>query len=150
MSHSLYKLVKEIREKRGLAYTASSQLEPMTHSAVWKGGFATRNEKVGSALQTLRTTLKVFSENGPTDQELTDAKQYLTGSFMLSLDSNADIAKYLINMQIYHLGRDYLNKRNSLIEAVTKEQVKAMAKKLVNPDQLLMVVVGKPNLEVSK
>ncbi len=107
-------------------------------------------KKSATALATLRATLKDFAENGPTDEELADAKQYLTGSFVLNLDSNADIANYLISMQLHHLGRDYLDKRNGLIEAVRKEDVKAMAKKLIDPDKLLVVMVGKPNLERSK
>ena len=141
------KLINEIREKRGLTYSIASQLNPMAHSGLWMGGFATRNDKVGSALAVLRTTLKDFAEHGPTDAELADAKQFLTGSFVLGIDSNAEIANYLINMQIFHLGRDYLDTRNAMVEAVTKEQVARLAKKLVDPDHLLIVMIGKPNLK---
>jgi zinc protease len=144
------KLINEIREKRGLAYSASSQLDPMTHSALWLGGFATRNEKVGEALTALKTTLKDFSDNGPSDKELTEAKQYITGSFVLSLDSNEDVANYLTSMQMYNLGKDYLDKRNALMQAVSKEQVKRMAEKLTDPDRLLVVMVGKPVLDEHK
>ena len=143
-------LINEIREKRGLAYYASSRLEPMEHTGVWLGKFATRNEKVGEALQVLRSTLKNIADNGPTDQQLKDAKSYITGSFVLGLDSNAEIADYLISMQIYHLGRDYFDKRNAMVEAVTRQQVAAMAKKLADPEHLLVVMVGKPNLEQGK
>ena len=90
--------------------------------------------------------MKDFSANGPTDKELSDAKKYLTGSFVLSLDSNSAIASYLISMQLFHLGRDYLNVRNKLIESVSKDRVKAMAKKLTDPDKLLVVMVCKPDL----
>ena len=141
------KLVKEIREKRGLAYSASSQLQPLQHSGIWLGEFATRNEKVDEAMTVLRDTLKDYAQNGPTDKELADAKTYLTGSFVLGLDSNADIANYLIGMQIYHLGKDYLDKRNSMIMAVTKEQAKQAAKKLVDPEHLQVVMVGKAQSE---
>jgi len=144
------RLIDQLREKRGLAYSASTQLEPMAHSAVWQGGFSTRNEKVGTALQVMRQTLNDFSATGPTDAELADAKKYLTGSFVLSLDSNSAIASFLINMQVYNLGRDYLNKRNKLMEAVTKDQVKAMAKRLADPSKLQVVMVGRPKLEVEK
>jgi zinc protease len=142
-------LGEEIREKRGLAYAIGSQATPMLHSAIWHGMFSTRNEKVGSALAVLRDTLKGFSKNGPTDQQVADAKTFLTGSFVLGLDSNADIASYLISMQQYHLGRDYLEKRNKLIEAVSKEDIKTMARQLADPSHLLVVMVGKPNLETS-
>jgi len=141
------KLGLEIREKRGLAYSVYTQVSPMAHSAYWRGGFATRNEKVGEALAVLRSVLKEFSDKGPTDAELADAKDHLIGGFVLGLDSNGDIASYLTSMQLYHLGRDYLDKRNQYIAAVTKDQVKAVAKKLVNPDTMIVTMVGKPNLK---
>lgn len=141
------KLGIEIRQKRGLAYSVYSQMEPMEHAAIWGGGFATRSDQVGEALKTLRGTLADFAANGPTDAEMDDAKKHLVGSFVLGLDSNGDIAGFLINMQQNHLGRDYLDKRNALMQAVRKDRVKAMAAKLVNPDALLVVMVGKPKLD---
>lgn len=137
----------EIRQKRGLAYSVSSHLEPMSHSAAWRGSFSTRNEKAGEALNVLRDTLRDFSKNGPTDKEMDDARTHVIGSFMLGLDSNADIANFLLNMQINQLGMDYFDKRNSYFEAVTKEQVKTLAKTLLDPDKLLVVIVGKPDLD---
>jgi len=137
-------LGKEIREKRGLAYTVFSGLDPMTHGAVWKGGFATRNDQVNSAVEALRATLKDFVERGPSMQEFNDAKEYLKGSFVLNLDSNEDIAAFLINMQVNQLGIDYLDKRNQMVDAVTKEGVEDIARRIVDPDKLLVVMVGKP------
>jgi len=122
----------------------------MDHSASWRGSFATRNEKVGDALSALRETLADFSKNGPSDKEMDDAKKHLIGSFVLGLDSNGDIANFLINMQMNHLGSDYLDKRNAIIGAVTKDQVATVAKKLLNPEHLLVVIVGKPSLEAKK
>jgi zinc protease len=75
--------------------------------------------------------------------EFADAKEFIKGSFVLSLDSNAEIASFLINMQLHALGIDYLEKRNQLVEAVTREQVAAMAKRLIIPDNLLVISVGK-------
>jgi len=133
----------EIREKRGLAYSVSSHIDPMIHGAMWRGGFSTRTEKAPEAIATLKTTLKQFVTNGPTPQQLDDAKQYLTGSFVLSLDSNASITAFLVSMQQNKLGRDYFDKRNGFVDAVTREGVKAMAKRLIDPDNLLLVSVGK-------
>ncbi len=144
------KLFSEVREKRGLTYSISSNLMPMRHAAVWGGGFATRNEKVGEAVAALRDVLGRFAKEGPTDKELKQAKQYLTGSFVLGLDSNHEIASYLITMQVNHLGIDYLDRRNALMEGVTKEGVKAIAAKLVDPKGLQVVMVGKPVLEKAK
>ena len=141
------KLGVEIRQKRGLAYGVGSQLDPMNHGACWRGSFATRNEKVGDALKALRETLADFSKNGPSDKEMDDAKKHLIGSFVLGLDSNGDIANFLINMQMNHLGIDYLDKRNAIMASVTKDQVVAVAKKLLDPEHLLVVIVGKPVLK---
>jgi zinc protease len=81
----------EIRQKRGLAYSVSSHLAPMHYSAMWRGSFSTRNEKAGQALEVLHDTLRDFSQNGATDKEMKEAKAHAIGSFMLGLDSNADI-----------------------------------------------------------
>ena len=73
-----------------------------------------------------------------------DAKTYLTGSFPLRLTSNDRIAGLLVSMQVNDLGIDYLDKRNDFIEAVTIEDLKAVAARLYDPDNLLTVVVGNP------
>lgn len=138
------RLSKEIREKRGLAYSISSILEPLAHAGGWRGQLATRNDKAGEAVSVVRSTLQALAKQGITDEELWDIKQYLTGSFVLNLDSNEAIAGFLTNMQLNHLGRDYLDKRNNLINAVTREQVNAAAKRLLDPGRLLVVMIGKP------
>jgi len=120
-----------------------STLDPMDHAALLRGGFATKSQQAGEAIRTLRETLADFSANGPKDNEFSDAKEFLKGSFVLSLDSNAEIAAFLINMQLHDLGIDYLQKRNRLVDAVTREQVAAMAKRLVDTQKLLVVSVGK-------
>jgi zinc protease len=140
------RLAVEVREKRGLAYTIASMVDPLEHASTWQGQFGTRNEKVGEALGVLHNSLKEFVDNGPSDQELADAKQFLTGSFVLHLDSNAKIADFMINMELNHLGRDYLDKRNAMISAVSRPQVMSVARRLINPDKLLIVMVGKPQM----
>ena len=72
------------------------------------------------------------------------AKRYLTGAFPLRFDSNAKIASYLVFMQEENLGIDYLERRNGLIEAVTLEDVRRVAARLLKPENLSIVVVGKP------
>ncbi len=133
-----------IREEKGLTYSVNTELDPMQHTAAWTGSFATRNDQVAEALTTLKTALQAFRARGITDKELTEAKQYLTGSFLLSLDSNADVANFLIAMQLHGLGRDYLDKRNAMVQAVTKEGVNRMIERLIDPAHLLVVMVGAP------
>ncbi len=144
------RLGEELREKRGLTYAVGSYLDPMQHSNAWRGSFSTRNDQAKAALDVLKGTLETFVKEGPTDTEIADAKRYITGSFVLSLGSNSDIANFLINMQVDDLGMDYLNRRNSLVEAVSKEKVVAMSKRLIEADKLQISVIGKPNLAESK
>jgi zinc protease len=85
-----------------------------------------------------------FAEEGPTAEELADAKTYLTGSYALRFDSNTKIAGQLLAIQEDKLGIDYVNRRNALIEALTLEQVKAQAKRITKPDKLIITIVGRP------
>jgi len=138
------RLGQEIRVKRGLAYSVTSSLQPKGHAGVWRGMFATRNEQAMSAIDTLKATLASYQKNGATEQELKDAKAYLTGSFILDLSSNREVANFLTVMQIYELGSDYLEKRNQLIEQVTLADVNRLSSTLIDPARLRLVMVGKP------
>lgn len=86
-----------------------------------------------------------MAEAGPTAEELADAKRYLTGSFPLRFSSSDNIAGMLVGMQTEDLGIDYLEKRNSYIEAVTLDEARRVAKRLYRPDDLTVVVVGTPD-----
>lgn len=141
------RLGSEIRVKRGLAYAVRSMLEPKVHAGSWRGMFSTRNDQAKNALEALRATLAEFARNGATQQELDDAKAYLTGSFILDLSSNREVANFLTVMQLYGLGSDYLEKRNSLINAVTLADIKRVTARLIDPAKLRIVMVGKPVLQ---
>ncbi|MBR9971859.1 M16 family metallopeptidase [Magnetospirillum sulfuroxidans] len=138
------RLTEEVREKRGLAYSVYSYLLPMDHAGVLVGGVATQNARVKQSLDLIRQELRRMADAGPSETELADAKTYLTGSFPLSLDSTAAIANLLVVMQSDKLGIDYLQRRNALIAAVDMDQVKTAAKRLLDADNLLVVIVGKP------
>ena len=86
-----------------------------------------------------------MAENEPTAAELDDAKTYLIGSFPLSLDSTGSIAAVLVQMQIFDLGMDYWSARPALFDAVDLESARRVAKRLLTPDALLLVVVGSPD-----
>ena len=138
------RLTEEVREKRGLTYGVSIGLYPFDHAGVVFGQLGTRNEKAGEALAVVKETMKKFGEEGPTAEELAETKTYLTGSYALRFDSNSKIANQLLAIQQDNLGIDYVNKRNGLIEAVTLDQAKAQAKRISEPDKLIVTVVGKP------
>jgi zinc protease len=90
-----------------------------------------------------------MANEGPTAEELTKAKAFLEGSFALSLDTSVKIASMLLRIQIDKLGIDYIDKRNSLIEAVTLDDAKRAAKRL-GQSGLLVTVVGRPKDLASK
>ena len=137
-------LTDEIREKRGLAYSVYTYLQPLRHAGILVGGVATRNEKLGQSLTLVRQQWARMLEDGPSDQELADAKAYLIGSFPLQLDSTRAVASLLVQLQLDRLGIDYLDHRAGQIAAVTKDDVKRAAKRLLNADALSVVIVGKP------
>jgi zinc protease len=137
-------LTEEVREKRGLAYSVYSYLTPLDHAGVITGGVATQNARTADSLRLIKEQFARMANQGPSEKELADAKTYLTGSFALQLDSTASIAGLLVAVQLDDLGIDYLDKRNSYIEAVTMDHVKAVAARLLDPAKLMFVVVGKP------
>ncbi|MCH8946801.1 MAG: insulinase family protein [Acidobacteria bacterium] len=144
------RLTDEIRVKRGLAYGVYSYLLPMDHAALFMGRVATENGAVAETLDILRAEFARMRDEGVGEQELIDAKTYLTGSFPLRLDSNGKIARLLVGIQLEDLGIDYIDRRNDYIEAVTLEDIRRIARRLLHPEDLEVVVVGKPaNLEAT-
>ena len=111
--------------------------------ALWLGGLATRNEQVALSLDLLRAELARMAEGDIGEAELADAKTYLTGSFPLRLTSNDQVAKALLGMQVWGLGLDFLDRRNSLVEAVTLEDARRAARRLFD-QKLLVTIVGAP------
>ena len=138
------RLMDEVREKRGLAYGISTALSPLRFGGLYVGQVGTDNAKAGQSLELIKSEIKRLGSEGPTQQEVDDAKTFLTGSFALRLDSNAKIANFLLACQIYDLGIDYINIRNQGIEKVTIDDVKRVAARLLDPGKFAFTVVGKP------
>ena len=108
------------------------------------GNVATKNEAVGQSLAVIEDELRRLAEQGPTAEELESAKSYLTGAYALRFESSSSIANQLLWIQIEDLGIDYVNHRNELIEAVSLEDIKRVAKRLFEADRLITTIVGKP------
>ncbi len=138
------RLMEEVREKRGLAYSVYSNLYPYEHGAIFVGSVATKNEEVGQSLEVIESELRRIAEQGPTADELANAKSYLTGAYALRFESSSSIAAQLLAIQIEDLGIDYVNRRNKLVEAVTLDDIKRVAKRLIEADRLITTIVGKP------
>jgi len=138
------RLTAEIREKRGLAYGVGAGLSPLRHAGILYGQVATRNDRVGDTLQILRSEWGRFRDDGPTQAELDAAKKYLIGSFPLSLDTTTRLAGLLVSLQVEKLGMDYIARRAEVLSAVTVDDVRRVAKRLLDPDRLRIVIVGAP------
>ncbi len=138
------RLMTEVREKRGLTYGVGTYLVPMDLAETWQGSFSSANEKVAEAIAVIRAVWADVAANGVTQEELDAAKTYLTGSFPLRFDGNGRIANILVGMMSEGLPASYVNDRNGYIEAVTLDDVKRVAERLMKPDGLRFVVVGKP------
>jgi zinc protease len=134
----------EIREKRGLAYSVYTSLQPFKYTSFLAGGVATKNEEIGQSLELIRSELNRIATEGPTEEELVNAKSYLIGSFALRFDTNAKIAGQLLFIQQEELGKDYVDRRNGEIQAVTMEKVKHVAKRMFEGQELITTIVGKP------
>ena len=138
------RLMEQVREKRGLAYSVYSYLQPFDATSLFVGGVATKNEQMGQSLDIIRSELKRMADEGPTPKELEDAKSNLTGSFALRFDTNAKIANQLLYFLAEDLGLDYVDRRNAEVDAVTIDDMKRVAKRLLVTDDLFVTVVGKP------
>ncbi len=138
------RLTEEIREKRGLAYSVYSYLNPLDHAGLIMGGLGTRNDRVAVSLDILRSEWRRIASDGVSDDELAAAKTYINGSFPLRLDSGRRIANLLVAIQVSKLGIDYLDRRVELINAVTRDHVGRVARRLLDSATLTVVVVGDP------
>jgi zinc protease len=137
-------LFEEVREKRGLAYSAYSYLVPYDHSSVFGGGTATSNAQAKEALDVILSQFDRMMNEGPSEAELADAKSFLTGSYALRFDSSNSIARQLLAIQLDDLGIDYIEKRNDLINAVTLDDVRRAAKRIFGEGRPTVAVVGAP------
>ena len=135
-------LMKEVREKRGLTYGIDTDLNTYSKAGVFVGQVATKKESVKQTIDVIRQVMSNFVDKGASAAELTDAKTYLTGSFPLAFDSNTGIAAQLNAFQRVGLTPDYIVKRNDMIEAVTQDDIKRVAKRLFNPAKMTIVVAG--------
>lgn len=143
-------LMEEVREKRGLAYSVYSFLQPYDHAAIYAGSVATKNDSILKSMDVIKAVLTRIAKEGPTARQLRNAKDYLTGSFALRFDTSSKIAGQLLYIYTENLGLDYVEKRNKLIEAVTLADVKRVAARLLHPENMLVTIVGQPVMAKAK
>jgi zinc protease len=138
------RLTEEIRERRGLTYGIATWLAPNDFGWLYLGSFSSGNETVAEALDLVRAEWAWIAAEGVTAAELDAAKRYLTGAYALRFDGNARIAGQLLGLQIAGLDPDYVNRRNDLVAAVTLDDLRRVTARLIDPEALTFVVVGRP------
>ncbi len=136
------RLLANIRDEQGLAYSAASYFYPAYFGGSFKVTVQTKNENTARVIESTLAEIKKMRSGLVTEDELAAAKSYLTGSFPLKLDTNSKVASYLAYMENYGLGLDYFEKFPKIINSVTRKQILKAAKKYLNPDNYLLVVVA--------
>ncbi len=135
------RLMKELREKRGLVYSTNSALDLFNKAGLLISFASTRSEETKNSVKIIENTIQDLARGNITKQELEDAKQYLIDSFALKLITNSNFTDYLLVMQLEDLGIDFLQKRNDYIRQVTLDQINDSVIRLLNKKKV-MVLVG--------
>jgi zinc protease len=138
------RLFQEVREKRGLAYSVGTSLVSYRSTAMTWGYTATKNERVVECLDVIASEMRRLSKDGPDDDELTKAKDYLTGSYALGFDTSTKIAHQLAQIAFEDLGIDYIRRRNELVQAVTQDDIRRAAARTLDDAEMLVVIAGRP------
>jgi zinc protease len=136
------KLFDEVREKRGLAYSASSQFVPLFREGPFVMSLQTRNDQTEQAIGVMNATLNDFIKNGPTEAELLAAKKNITGGFALRTDNNSKVTEYVTMIGFYQQPLDYLDQFPAKVDAVTLENIKDAFQRRIRPELLQTVSAG--------
>ena len=144
------RLMQSIRDTMGLAYDVHSFFRPYKESGTFEIGVQTKNESAQIALDEIHKQLERIRKEHVSDEELSEAKAYLTGSFSRRLDTNRKIADFLASVEFYNLGGDYIKKYADYINAVTKEDVLRVARKYLDSEKYILVVVADQKKAVLK
>lgn len=136
------RMIEEVRQKRGYAYSAYSYFFPMAEPGPLIIGLQTKNAQTEDALKVARETVAKFVAEGPSAAELKQAKDNQIGGFPLRIDSNVKILGYLRAIGFYRLPLNYLDDWVKNVEAVTQEQVRDAFQRRIKPEKLSVVIVG--------
>ncbi|MGZ9097586.1 MAG: M16 family metallopeptidase [Micavibrio sp.] len=139
------RLMEEIREKRGLTYGIYTGLNVLDHVAVLSIGTSTRNDQVAEVTGLIRQEWVKMRDTPVTKKELDDAKAYLIGSMPLSLSSTDQIAGMMLSIMLDDLPITYLDDVDDKIAAITIADITRVSKRLLNPEQLVTILVGNPS-----
>lgn len=138
------RLFREVREKRGLAYSVYSHLQNYDHAALLVGATSTKNERAAESLEVIQEQIADLAANGPTEDELAKARKFLIGSYALRFDTSTKIAGNLMQLQLEGRPTAYLDQRNRLVAAVGLDDARRAARKMLGDGKLLVALAGRP------
>jgi zinc protease len=136
------RLMEEIREKRGLAYSVKSFFDPGRYPGSFQIVLQTKNESAREAIGLARQQVERMRKQMVTEKELEGAKKYLIGSFPLRLGTQKKLASFITSAEYYGLGLDYSDRYPSLIRSVTREDVLRVARNYLHPKRSILVIVA--------
>ena len=136
------RLYEEVREKRGLSYSAYSYFSPRRELGPFTASLQTRGDQQQQALRVMQETIRAFIDRGPTPEELDAAQKNISGGFPLRLDSNSKILGYIAMIGFYGLPLNYLDTFIDKVNAVTIEQIRDAFKRRLHPERFVTVLVG--------
>jgi zinc protease len=138
------RLMKDLRVAKGLTYGIYTQVSSQEKIQLWSGSGQTKNESASEFISGIKENMSAMVAEGMTEEELSAAKAYLTGSYPLGFDSNAKIAARMMGVRLDELPVDFFDKRNAMVEAVTLEDVNRVAAEYLSPENFTFIVVGQP------
>jgi zinc protease len=139
------RLMKTLRDENGMTYGVGTGLMTADHSNLVMGSMAADNARTAEAIKLIQQTWADFFENGPSDEEIEKAKDYLSGSLALRLSSTDAIAEFLLQLQEEGLGKDYLDRQSGLLRRVTKQDIRRALDKWFNPNAAVFSMAGQPD-----
>jgi zinc protease len=144
------RLMQSVRDEMGLAYSIYSFFMSYKHGGMFQVGSQTKNESANIVIEEILKQIERIRKEEVTDEELSDAQAYLTGSFPRRLDTNRKIADFLVAVEFYDLGLDYIEKYPEYINSVTKGDILRVAKKYLDLKNYVLVVVADQEKAVLK
>ena len=134
--------LESIRNERGLAYSVYSYFSAEKGHGTFELVMQTKNDTALEAIRIAKAEIHRMREELVTEGELSDAKDYLTGSFPLRFDTNRRVANFLAQVEYFQLGLDYPERYPDLIQKVTREDVRRVAQTYLKPEKLITVIVA--------
>ena len=138
------RLGERVREEQGLAYYCGSSLDADLGAGPWTAMAGVNPAHVERAIDAIVHEIRQFAAEGPTEQELADAHDFMTGRLAIGLETNDSIASTLLGIERYQLGLDYIERYPAIISSIDRDQVVEVARRYLATDDYAIVTAGPP------